>query len=119
VSNSSIEKHQLAGMDERERGFNRLVEIAPIERHCRASLRYETTVVVTGPCDTPAAALDHLIGLLHDRGYTQLRSRLSFQGNVYLGSRQEWIDYPDPARTVEPIAGLGGLLRRFRQALGL
>ena len=93
-----IEKHQLAGFDERERGFNRQVEIDRHERTYRASFRYETTLVATERRDTQAAALAELVVMLHARGYQQLRSRLSFQGGNYLGSQETWIEYPDPPR---------------------
>lgn len=109
-----VEKHQLAGMDERDRGFNRLVEIEPAEGACRATLRYEATLIVTPPCQTEAAALDHLIGLLHDRGYRQLRSRLSFQGAAYLGTQKDWIEYPD----LEQPGLVMILVQRLRQMLG-
>lgn len=109
------EKHQLAGVDERDRGFNRLVEIEPIDGGCRATLRYEATLVMTPPCQTESTALDHLIGQLHDRGYRQLRSRLSFQGTAYLGTQKDWIEYPDPEQP--GIVML--LLQRLRGVLGL
>ncbi len=109
-----VEKHQLAGVDERDRGFNRLVEIEPTDGGSRAILRYEATLIVTPPCQTESASLDHLIGLLHERGYRQLRSRLSFQGAAYLGTQKDWIEYPDPEQP-----GLGTvLLQRLRQMLG-
>lgn len=92
------EQHQLAGLDERERGFNRLVELIQRTGEYRAMLRYEATLVVAGDRDTAAAALNELIHLLHARGYTQLRSRLTFSGNAYLGSREPWVEYPDPAQ---------------------
>ncbi|MDE3119969.1 MAG: hypothetical protein KGL03_13260 [Nitrospirota bacterium] len=110
----AIEKHQLAGVDERDRGFNRLVEIEPVDGTCRATLRYEATLIVTPLCQTEAAALDHLIGLLHDRGYRQLRSRLSFQGATYLGTQKDWIEYPDP----EQPGILTILMQRLRGMLG-
>jgi hypothetical protein len=92
-----IEKHQLAGLDERERGFNRQVEIDRRAGTYRATFRYETTVVATERQGAQAAALTELVVMLHARGYQQLRSRLSFQGGNYLGSQEAWIEYPDPA----------------------
>lgn len=109
-----VEKHQLAGVDERNRGFNRLVEIEPTDGGCRATLRYEATLVMTPPCQTESAALAHLIDLLHDRGYRQLRSRLSFQGTTYLGTQKDWIEYPDPEQPGLVMV----LVQRLRQILG-
>jgi hypothetical protein len=118
MSGQVIEKHQLAGIDERERGFNRMIDIASSPEGCRAGLRYEAVVVVTDPCAGAAEALERLIGELHRRGYRQLKSRLSFQGETYLGSRLEWIEYPDPERPAEPSGGLADLWRRLRQRFG-
>lgn len=110
-----VEKHQLAGVDERDRGFNRLVEIEPTDGGPRAILRYEATLIVTPPCQTESASLDHLIGLLHERGYRQLRSRLSFQGTAYLGTQKDWVEYPDP----EQPGLMTVLVQRLRGMLGL
>ncbi len=112
-----LEKHQLAGVDERDRGFNRLVEIEPTDGGCHATLRYEATLIVTPPCHTESASLTHLIGQLHGQGYRQLRSRLSFQGAAYLGTQKDWIDYPDPDPEPPGIATL--LFQRLRGMLGL
>src|SRR5574341_673341 len=108
-----VEKHQVAGLDERSRGFNRLVEVEQREGAYRASLRYESTVVVGEGGDTTAAALRELIGRLQARGYTQLRSRLSFNGAHYLGSQESWIEYPDPEREPPPSFNPLGWLRRW------
>lgn len=118
MSEQIIEKHQLAGVDERDRGFNRLVEIEPVEQRCRALLRYEAMTVVTVPCETQAEALSQLIVMLQGQGYTQLRSRLSFQGDTYLGSQRDWIEYPDQERPSGRLEGLSGWLHRLRQSFG-
>ena len=91
-----VEKHQLAGLDEHERGFNRVVELERDGGLCRAVLRYETTILVTDGCTTHADALVELIRLLHTRGFRQLRSQLSFQENIYFGNREPWIESSDP-----------------------
>lgn len=62
-----IEKHQLAGLDERARGFSRLIDITRLEGTSRATLRYEAM--------------------------------------NYLGSRESWVEYPDPARPAETSEG--------------
>lgn len=110
-----VEKHQLTGVDERERGFSRLVELEQADGFFLASLRYETTLATSGRCETSTAALQELVQLLQGRGYTHLRTRLDFQGQTYLGSQEPWIEYPDPerpmARARYPAAFLGGLRR--------
>lgn len=91
-----VEKHQVAGIDDRERGFSRLMEIEAVGDRYRAVFRYETMIVTTQSRETAMAALHDLISLLQDRGYTQLRSRLNFRGDLYLGSQEPWLEYPDP-----------------------
>lgn len=116
-----VEKHQLAGIDERERGFNRPVEIDRLEEGYRASLRYETTIIVAAPCATQAAALAEVIKSLHGRGYTQLRSQLSFTGCAYRGSQEPWIEHPNPEHPPVPRTGLFDWLRRwvpFKKRIG-
>ncbi|HJU05590.1 MAG TPA: hypothetical protein VJ692_10605 [Nitrospiraceae bacterium] len=96
-----VEKYQIAGLDERERGFSRLVDMEQVEDLYRAVLRYEKTTVITDAHKTTDRALMHLVELLRERGYTQLKSRLNFRGAAYLGSQEPWIDYPDPDRAPE------------------
>ena len=98
MPNEIVEKYQIAGLDERERGFSRLMEMERLNDGYRAVLRYENTVVVTEACRTADTAVEQIIDLLRARGYTQLKSRLNFRGSLYLGSREPWIEYPDPDR---------------------
>lgn len=93
-----MDKHQLAGFDERERGFCRPVEFERAEGGIRAILRYETQRVVTEARDTQATALEELIRTLQRQGYSQLRSQLSVRNGAYLGSQEPWIEYPDSER---------------------
>ncbi len=104
-----LEKHQLAGLDPRERGFNRPVEIERRESGYCAHLRYEAVRLVTAPSPSSSEAIEALVRRLHREGYRQLRSQLSFQNGMYLGSQQPWREYPDPA----PQAA--GLLTRLRR----
>jgi hypothetical protein len=103
---NQTEKHQLAGVDGRERGFSRPVVFEQADGGYQAILRYETTRVATTPHDTPGAALEELIRTLQGQGYSQLRSQLSVREGTYLGSREPWIEYPDPARQPETSDGL-------------
>jgi hypothetical protein len=110
MSDQAQEKHQLAGVDGRERGFSRPVVFEQADGGYQAILRYETTRVATTPHDTPGAALEELIRTLQGQGYSQLRSQLSVREGTYLGSREPWIEYPDPARVMEQE---GGWLKRM------
>jgi len=108
---SAGEKHQLAGFDARERGFNRPVEVVWTAAGYQARLRYESTHVVTPDAPSAAEALQHMIRLLQEQGYTQLRSQQSYRDGVYLGSQELWVEYPD--RAPEPEVGLLGLIKKW------
>jgi hypothetical protein len=103
-----VEKHQLAGFDERARGFNRIVEVHRIDRAYKAVLKYEAALIAADGDESGQAALHALIRRLHAIGFTQLRSQRSFQGADYLGSREPWIEHPDP-----PPPRFAGLLARW------
>jgi len=105
MSDQVQEKHQLAGFDERERGFSRPVVYEQTDGGYQAILRYETTCVVTTAQATPGAALEELIRTLQGQGYSQLRSQLSVREGAYLGSQEPWIEYPDPVRSMEEEGG--------------
>jgi hypothetical protein len=115
MSDQAQEKHQLAGLDTRERGFSRPVVFEQADGRYQAILRYETTRVVTTAYDTPGAALEELVRTLQGQGYSQLRSQLSVREGAYLGSQEPWIEYPNPARGTEQEGGW--LKRLFRSFL--
>ncbi|HJS66841.1 MAG TPA: hypothetical protein VJ760_05870 [Nitrospiraceae bacterium] len=107
---NQTEKHQLAGVDARERGFSRPVVYEQADGGYQAILRYETTRVVTTAQATPGAALEELIRMLQGQGYSQLRSQLSIRDGTYLGSQESWVEYPDPERNPETPDGMIGRL---------
>src|SRR5262245_16493220 len=112
-SASGSHKHQLAGLDDRERGFSRPVELESDGEGYRAVLRYEGLVIATEAHSTQEEALLILIRTLQDRGYRQLKSQHSFRNGVYLGSQELWNEYPDPPS--EPgnwLARIAGWFRR-------
>lgn len=117
MADDVAEKHLLAGLDERERGFSRAVDVERREGVFRAVFRYETLVLESAGAASAAAALAELMRLLHERDYRQLRTRLTFLGGAYLGSQELWIEYPDPERPPEAVGGLSGLVHRIWQAL--
>ena len=91
-----VEKYQIAGLDERLRGFSRLLDMEAAGDRRRALFRYEQTLVETPECETSREAIDEVVRLLRERGYSQLRVRLDFRGETYLGTQEPWLDYPDP-----------------------
>ena len=116
----ACDKHQVAGLDDRQRGFSRPVELEREGQGYRAILRYETVRVCTEPQVTQDAALLTLIRTLQAQGYRQLRTQVSFQQGLYLGSQEMWVEYPDPPEIEhEPpgfLARLSGWFRSPRPA---
>jgi len=110
MSEQIQEKHQLAGLDTRERGFSRPVVFEQADERYQAMLRYESMRVVTTAHDTPMAAFEELICTLQGQGFSQLRSQLSVREGAYLGSQEPWIEYPDPVRATEQ---QGGWIKRL------
>ena len=96
MPHEGLDKHQLAGLDDRERGFSRTVELERVGDCYRAILRYETVLAITESHPTQDIALLTLIQSLHARGYRQLKTQMSFHSGVYLGSQEGWVEYRDP-----------------------
>ena len=88
--------YQIAGLDDRERGFNRQASVEVSPEGVQLNLRYETFHVEIGPVSTEDQALGDLVQELQQRGYSQLRHQRLFAGECYLGSQEAWVDYPDP-----------------------
>lgn len=106
---SDVDRYQLAGLDDRERGFSRPVEFELGWDGYRAILRYERTRVTTDLCTSQEEALQVLIKTLQAQGYRQLRTQVSVRRSVYLGSQDLWVEYPDP----QPEPGSKGVLARI------
>lgn len=109
----ALDKHQLAGLDDRERGFSRPVEFERIGEGYRAVLRYETVRVTTEEHPTQDDALTILIKTLHAQGYRQLKTQPSFRDGVYLGSRELWVEYPDPPPVQPEQSGFFDTIRNW------
>ncbi len=109
MAEAGLDRHQLAGLDSKERGFNRPVELERVGKGYRAILRYESLRVETDPCSSQDEALGLLVQILQTEGYRQLRTQRSFRNGVYLGSQELWIEYPDP----RPEPQSAGLLTRL------
>ena len=110
----SLDKHQLAGLDARERGFSRPVVFQLVEEGYRAILRYETVLCEVGPYPTQDEALRILIQKLQLDGYRQLRTQMSFRNGVYFGSQELWVEHPDPVPEPEPLGFMARLVSYFR-----
>jgi len=108
MGQTGLDKHQLAGLDDRERGFSRPVEFERAGESFRAVLRYETVRVATETHPTQDEALTVLIQSLHAQGYRQLKTQRSFRNGVYLGSQELWVEYPDPPQADPGQSGLWG-----------
>jgi len=113
----SLDKHQLAGLDARERGFSRPVVFERVEKGYRAILRYETILCEAGPHPTQDEALRMLVQRLQSDGYRQLKTQMSFRNGVYLGSQELWVEYPDPEPDPEPLGFMARLMNRFRPSI--
>ena len=104
--NEELDQYQLAGLDDRERGFSRPIACERAGDGHRAVLRYETVRITTSPQPTSDTALLSLIQTLHARGYRQLKTQTSFRNGIYLGSQECWVEYPDPPQSVLERPGL-------------
>lgn len=113
----AIERHQLAGFDDRERGFNRPVECERVPSGYRAVLRYESLRIAAEHPESTTEALRELVTLLHRRGYRELRSQLSFQNASYLGTQEPWVSYEDPDGGAQSTTGLWQKVKQWIQAL--
>jgi hypothetical protein len=108
MDGAGLDKHQLAGLDDRERGFSRPVEFERVGEGYRALLRYESVRVTTETHPTQDDALTILIQTLHVQGYRQLKTQRSFRNGTYLGSQELWVEYQDPPQPEPERSGLLG-----------
>ena len=114
MGTGGLDKHQLAGLDHRERGFSRPVEFEQAGECFCAILRYETVRISTEPHPAQDAALLALIQSLQTQGYRQLRTQVSFRNGIYLGSQEMWVEYPDPIPPPKPEGLLSRIVGMFR-----
>ena len=94
-----MNKYQIAGYDNLERGFSRDIEIHSHNEEFFATFQYEKFLLKAEPHPSEQAALATLITQLHEHGYSQLRSRIHFRGEHYLGNQEIWEDHPDPEQS--------------------
>lgn len=93
---STINVYHIAGVDDRARGFNRQAQVVAKGAVFQARLRYEALKIEVESVDTEEEALQCLVHVLQEHGYTQLRTQRIFQGEQYLGTQELWAEYPDP-----------------------
>ncbi len=107
--------HHVSGLDDRERGFNRQVHVIGQGTAYQARLRYEALQIDVESSLTEEEALQRVVLILQERGYSQLRTQRIFQGEQYLGNQELWVDYPDPEPEVIPTLSW---LHRIRNCFG-
>lgn len=88
-----IEIHQIEGMDEHLRVFNRHVDILRSDEGYLANFNYEGTFLSGGPKPTIRESLDDLVRRMRETGYSGLRSRINFRGKRYLAEAEPWVNY--------------------------
>ena len=111
-----INVYHIAGLDDRERGFNRQAQVIAQGAAYQARLRYEALQIEVEAVDTEEKALQRLIHVLQERGYSQLRTQQIFQGERYLGNQELWVEYPDlELPDVQPVSWF----MRIRGFLGI
>ena len=88
--------YQIAGLDDRSRGFNRQATVTFLNDHYQAIFLYEKFRMVAENEESETAAVHGLIRRLHETGYRELRSRLHFRGRDYLGNQELWEEHADP-----------------------
>ncbi len=96
MSPSNANVYHIAGIDDRDRGFNRQAQVIIQSGVYQARLRYEALQIDVEAVPTEEEALQGLIQGLQELGYTQLRTQRIFQGEQYLGNQEPWVDYSDP-----------------------
>lgn len=108
--------YQVAGLDHCERGFTRQIEVRETVGAYEAVLRYETLRIAVKDQPTESMAVAQVIDQLHRRGFSQLRTRLQFKGETYLGSQEMWMDHSEPAMRA-PLGSLEKALNLLRKVL--
>lgn len=88
-----IEIHQIEGLDDQRRGFNRHAEITRTVEGYVSNFSYEGNFLSGGPKPTIQSAIDDLVRRLLESGFSQLRSRINFRGKRYLAEAEPWINY--------------------------
>lgn len=90
--------YQIAGLDDRSRGFSRQATVTFLENRYQAVFLFERFRLVAEHEESEIAAIHELIRRLHESGYHELRSRLHFRGTDYLGNQELWEEHADPQR---------------------
>ena len=89
--------YQIAGLDDRSRGFTRQATVTFLNHRYQAVFLYERFRMVAEHDKSEPAVIHQLVRQLHESGYRELRTRLHFRGKEYLGTQELWEEHPDPA----------------------
>ena len=95
LRNAVVERHQLEGMDPSDRYFNRTVSIKRIDRGYSAKVMYEALERESGVHPAGSEAIDEIVKMFQDLGFTEMRTRLNFKGQKYLAEKESWVEYPN------------------------
>lgn len=95
LRNAVVEKHQLEGMDPSDRYFNRMISVKRVDRGYSAKVMYEALERESGVHPTVSEAINEIVGMFRDLGFTEMRTRLNFKGQKYLAEKESWVEYPN------------------------
>jgi hypothetical protein len=102
ITPKRIEIHQIEGLDEHLRGFNRHVDILRSDEGYLSNFNYEGTFLSGGPKPTIRESIDDLVRRLREAGYSRLRSRINFRGKRYLAEGEPWVNYDYAEESKKP-----------------
>jgi len=86
------EIYQMEGFDPRKRMFNRNIFVYKKLKTFSAHLKYEDLFLESSHFPTSTEAIDELVKMAQDKGFSRLRTRLNFKGKKYLTELEPWID---------------------------
>ena len=90
-----MERHQIEGLDERRRVFNRMADFTRTDKGYTATFFYEGLTFESAAARTIEETMRNLIGRLQAAGLSHLRTRLNFRRQRYLAEREPWLNHPD------------------------
>ena len=95
LRNAVVERHQLEGVDPSDRYFNRTVSIKRIDHGYSAKMMYEDLERESGVHTAVSGAVDEIVKMFQELGFTEMRTRLNFKGQKYLAEKESWVEYPN------------------------
>ena len=95
LRNAVVERHQLDGMEPSDLYFNSTDSIKLIDRGYSAKVMYEALERESGVHPAVSEAIDEIVKMFQDLGFTEMRTRLNFKGQKYLAEKESWVEYPN------------------------